>query len=85
MVVDEKVVLQSLKTDFLMASFKRLYYVAEAAEKIMADCIDGEDKTDVVIIPPENVDGMMDDEEIDGDGDKIDNGLPNDLCGIIQL
>lgn len=85
MVVDEKVVLQSLKTDFLMASFKRLYYVAEAAEKIMADCIDEEDKTDVVIIPPENVDGMMDDEEIDGDGDKIDNGLPNDLCGIIQL
>lgn len=35
--VDEKIVLQSLKTDFLMASFKGLYYVAEAAEKIMAD------------------------------------------------
>ena len=39
----------------------------------------------MVIIPPENVDGMMDDEEINGDGDKIDNDLPNDLCGIIQL
>ena len=85
MVVDEKVILQSLKTDFLMASFKRLYYVAEAAEKIMGDCNDEQDNTDVVIIPPENVDGMMDDEEINGDGDKIDNGLPNDLCGIIQL
>ena len=47
-----------------MASFKRLYYVAEAAEKIMGDCNDEQDNTDVVIIPPENVDGMMDDEEI---------------------
>ena len=62
--VDENIVLQSLKTDFLMASFKRLYYVAEAAEKIMGDCNDEQDNTDVVIIPPENVDGMMDDEEI---------------------
>ena len=52
----------------------------------MADCIDGEDDNiDIVILPPEKVDGMMDDEEIDGDGDKIDNGLPNVLCGTTQL
>ena len=35
--VDEKIVLQSLKTDFFFFFFKGLYYVAEAAEKIMAD------------------------------------------------
>ena len=28
---------------------------------------------------------MTDDEETDDDGDKIDNDVPNDLCGTTEL
>ena len=44
-----------------------------------------DDNIDMVILPTENVYVVTDDEQIADDGDKIDNGLPNDLCGIIQL
>ena len=39
----------------------------------------------MVILPPENADVMTDDEETDDDGDKIDNDVPNDLCGTTEL
>ena len=39
----------------------------------------------MVILPPENADVVTDDEEIEDNGDKIDNDLPNHVCGTIQL
>ena len=52
----------------------------------MADWSDGEDDNiDMVKLTPEKVDAVTDDEGIDADGDKIDKGLPNDVCGKIQL
>ena len=52
----------------------------------MASWSDEEDgNNDMVILPPENADVVTDDEEIEDNGDKIDNDLPNDVCGTIQL
>ena len=39
----------------------------------------------MVRLPPENADVVTDDEEIEDNGDKIDNDLPSDVCGTIQL
>lgn len=51
----------------------------------MADWSDEEDgNIDMVKLTPEKVDAVTDNEEIDDDGDKIDKGLPNDVCGKIQ-
>ena len=69
-----------------MANFKRFYSAVEAAEKIMTDWSDEEDDNiDMVMLPTENVYVVTDDEQIADDGDKIDNGLRNDVCGTSQL
>ena len=61
--VDEKGVLKSLKSDFVMANFKRFYSAVKAAKKIMADWSDEEDDDiDMVILPTENVYVITDDE-----------------------
>lgn len=44
-----------------------------------------DDNIDMVILPTENVYVVTDDEQIADDGDKIDNGLRNDVCGTSQL
>ena len=136
MIVDEKVALKSLKTEFAIANFQRLHSAVEAAEKMMADWSDKEDDNiDMIILqqkqpsigalikrcsknmqqiywrtvslkshvhmdvlhvnllhifrtpfpkntsgrllllPPVNVDVFTVDEEIDNDGDKMDNCL----------
>ena len=51
MIVDEKVVLKSLKTEFAIANFQRLHSAVEAAEKMMADWSDKEDDNiDMIIL-----------------------------------
>ena len=44
-----------------------------------------DDNIDMVILPTENVYVVTDDEQIADDGDKIDNGLRNDVYGTSQL
>lgn len=63
--LEEKAILQSLKIDFIMANYKRLWSAFEAAKKIMANWSDEEDDiTDMVILPQGSVDAVTDDEEI---------------------
>ena len=51
MIVDEKVVLKSLKTEFAIANFQRLHSAVEAVEKMMADWSDKEDDNiDMIIL-----------------------------------
>ena len=71
----------------MMAStFKRLYSAVEAAEMIMNDWSDGGDNVvDLVVLPPEKVDAMTDDEEIDANGDKLGSALPEDVAGLMEV
>ena len=71
----------------MMAStFKRLYSAVEAAEMIMNDWSDdGDNVVDLVVLPPEKVDAMTDDKEIDANGDKLGSALPGDVAGLIEV
>ena len=68
-----------------MANYKRLYSAVKAAEKIMNQWSDDEgNEADVVVLPPEKVDFLTGDEDINKD--QVDRqGLPNDVCGNIQI
>ena len=68
-----------------MASYKRLCSAVEAAEKIMSEWSDDEDNNEhIVVLPPEKVDALTDNEDIEED--QVDRqGLPNDVCGNIQI
>ena len=39
----------------------------------------------IVILPPNNVDSLTDDEEVQDDDVMIDNGFPSDVCGTVQV
>ena len=71
----------------MMAStFKRLYSAVEAAKMIMNDWSDdGDNVVDLVVLPPEKVDTMTDDEEIDANGDKLGLALSGDVAGLIEV
>ena len=68
-----------------MANLKCLFSVVEAAEKIMAEWSDEEDNIDIVLLPPENIDAVTDDEEVDENGERVDNRMPNDISGTIEI
>ena len=57
----------------------------EAAEKIMNELSNDKDnEVDIVVLPPEKVDALADNEDIDED--QVDRqGLTNDVCGNIQI
>ena len=44
-----------------------------------------EDKIDIVLLPPGNIDTMTDDEEVDDNGERVDNRMPNDVSGTIEI
>ena len=67
-----------------MAKFKYFFSALEAAEKIMAKWSDEEDNIDTVLLPPENMDAVTDDEELDDSGERVDNRMPNDVSGTIE-
>ena len=55
----------------------------EAAEHIMNEWSDDESNAfDIVILPPDNVYLLTDDEEVQDDA-VIDNGLPSDVSGMV--
>ena len=69
-----------------MAKFKYLFSAVEAAEKIMAEWSDEEeDNIDIVLLPPENIAAGTDDEEVDDNGERVDNRMPNDVSGTIKI
>ena len=66
-----------------MVKFKYLFSAVEAAEKIMAEWSDEEeDNIDIVLLPPENIDAVTDDEEVDGNRKRR---WPNDVSGTIEI
>ena len=70
----------------MTSTFKRLYSAVEAAEMIMNDWSDdGDNVVDWVMLPPEKVDAMADDEEIDANGNKLGSTLPGDVAGLIEV
>ena len=69
-----------------MAKFKYFFSAVEAAEKIMAEWSDEEeDNIDIVLLPPENIDAVTDEEEVDDNGERVDNRMPNDVSGTIEI
>ena len=69
-----------------MVKFKYLFSEVETAEKIMAEWTDEEeDNIDIVLLPPKNNDAVTDDEEVDGNGERVDNRMPNDVSGTIEI
>ena len=66
--------------------YKRLTSVGEAAEQVMNEWSDDESNTvDMVILPPDNLDLLTDNEEVQYDYVMIDNGLPSNFCGTVQV
>ena len=69
-----------------MAKFKYFFSAVEAAEKIMAEWSDEEeDNIDIVLLPPENIDAVTGEEEVDDNGERVDNRMPNDVSGTIEI
>ena len=56
-------------------------------KKIMAEWSDEEeeDNIDIVLFPPENTDAVTDDEEVDENVERVDNRMPNDVSGTIEI
>ena len=68
-----------------MANFIFFSPAVEAAEKIMAEWSDEEeDNIDIALLPPENIDAVTDD-EVDENGERVDNIIPNDVSERIQI
>ena len=67
-----------------MANFNFFSPAVEAAEKIMAEWSDEEEENiDIALLPPENIDAVTDD-EVDENGERVDNIIPNDVSERIQ-
>ena len=59
--------------------------MVEAAEKMMTEWSDEEeDNIDIVLLPPENIDALTDEEEVDDNGERVDNRMSNDVSGTIE-
>lgn len=64
-----------------MPTFKRFISAVEAAEQIMKEWNDDKNNTVyMVILSPDNVDLLTDDEEVQDDDVMIDNALSSDVC-----
>ena len=61
-----------------MPTFKTLISIVEAAEQKMKESCDH----DTVILLPDNVDSLTDDEEAQDNHVKLDHGFPSDIFGI---
>ena len=60
-----------------MPTFKTLISIFEAAEQKMKESCDD----DTVILLPDNVDSLTDDEEAQDNHVKLGNGFPSDIFG----
>ena len=82
---DQFLIVDGLETE--MANFKCLFSAVEAVEKIMAEWRDEEEEgnIDIVLLPTENIDAVTDDEEVDENGERVDNRMPNDVSGTIEI
>ena len=70
----------------MSSTFNRLYSAVEAAAMIINSWSDDEDNVaELVILPPETVDAVTDDEEIDANGDRLGSALPGDVTGLIEI
>ena len=68
-----------------MPTFKRLVSAIETAEQIKNKWSHNESNTvDIVMLSPDNVYLLTDDEEVQMMM-TIDNELPSDVCGIVQV
>ena len=73
---DQFLIVDGLENE--MAKFKYFFSAVEAAEKVMAEWSDEEeDNIDIVLLP--------DDEEVDGNVERVDNRMPNDVSGKIEI
>ena len=69
-----------------MGKFKYLFSAVKAAEEIMAEWNgEEEDNIGIVVLPPKNIDAVTDDEEVDDNGERVDNRMPNDVSGTIEI
>ena len=69
-----------------MSTFKRLISAVETADQIMKEQNDNESNAvDIVILSPDNVELLKDDEEVQNDDVITDNGLPSDACCMVQI
>ena len=69
-----------------MQTFKRLLCAVKAAEQVMNEWSDDESNAvDIVLLPPDNVDSLTDDEEVQDNDVMVDNGLQSDVCGTVQV
>ena len=70
------------QTQLKMPAFKTLISIAEAADQKMKECSDDDiNAADTVILLPDNVDSLTDDEEAQDNHIMIDNGFPSDTFG----
>ena len=68
-----------------MAKFKYFFSAVEAAGKIRAKWSDEENNIDTVLLPSENIDAVTDDEEVDDNGERVDNRMLNDVSGTMEI
>ena len=81
---DQFLIVDGLETE--MAKFQYLFSAVGAAEKIMTEWSDEEeDNIDIVLLPPENIDAVTDDEKVYDNGERVDNRMPNDVSGRIEI
>ena len=60
--------------------------IVEAAEQKMKECSDDDiNAVDTVVLLPDNVDSLTDDEEAQDNHVMIDNGFPRDIFGTNQF
>ena len=70
--------------DFIVHT--QLYTIVEAAEILLNNWSDDEDNfADVVILPPDKIDSMTDDKEIDANAEKLGSPFAKDVTGPIEI
>ena len=69
-----------------MPTFKTLISIVEAAEEKMKECSDDDvNAVDTVILLPDNVDSLTNDEEAQDNHVKIGNGFPSGILGTNKV
>ena len=68
------------------ANIYEIIFAVEAAERIMNECSNDEkNAVNIVILPPDNVGLLTNDEEVQHDNLMINNELLCDVCGTVQV
>ena len=81
---DQFLIVHSLEIE--MAKINYVCSTLEAAEKIMAELSDEEERNiNIVLLPPENIDAVTDVEEVDNNEERVDSRMPNDISGTIEI